>query len=527
MTRRPWVLHPFLLAPLPILRLHARNLHSLPFGHVLVPTALALAAVGVLFGALRMARLDGPRAGLVASTALVLFFGFGRGVQAMVRLGVVGDRPIVDRMALAVESLAMAGVVIACLRVRPEVARTINVAVNAGSAAMVAFWLIGVVSETWGDPSSRPPTVAEPVAPPTTPRPARKPDVYYMVLDAYGRSDTLKEVHGFDNSRFLEHLERKGFFVARRSTSNYCQTALSIASTMNFRYLDDLAGSRSPSRLPLRDLIQENAVFKAFHRQGYKIVAFATGFDATEMTGADSYREPRSNLQPFEELLAEETPLWLLEGRRADHEPHRMHRERILEALDRWPAAGDARGAPIFCFAHILAPHPPFDFGADGRDTSSREGPYSLADSEAWRHSAGHGGPEEYEARYREQAGYITSRVERAVDEILAHHGPEDQPIIIIQGDHGPGSHFDSGADRPNDLRERMSILYAIYLPDGGRDRVDDSITPVNTFRVILDGYFGSKLGRLPDRNYYSPYLTPYRFTEVTAELAGASSQDR
>jgi hypothetical protein len=198
-----------------------------------------------------------------------------------------------------------------------------------------------------------------------------------------------------------------------------------------------------------------------------------------------------------------------------------MHRQRILEALDRWPEAGDDQGAPVFCFAHILAPHPPFDFGADGRDTSPREGPYSLGDSEAWRKSEGHGGPEEYEARYREQAAYITSRVERAVDLILSEHGPEDRPIIIIQGDHGPGSHFDSGSDRPNDLRERMSILYAVYLPDGGLGRPDDAITPVNTYRVILDRFFGAKLGRLPDRNFYSPYLRPYAFTEVTGELAG------
>ena len=72
-----------------------------------------------------------------------------------------------------------------------------------------------------------------------------------------------------------------------------------------------------------------------------------------------------------------------------------------------------------------------------------------------------------------------------------------------------------------------MSILYAAYLPDGGRDGLDDAITPVNTFRVILDRYFGSKLGRLPDRNYYSPYSTPYRFSDVTDELAGAPGRAR
>src|SRR5437868_6212030 len=137
MTRRPWVLHPFLLAPLPVLRLHARNLHVLPIGHVLVPSALALAAVGALFGALRLARLDGPRAGLVSSMAVGLFFGSGRGVHALGRLGAVGDRPVVEGMALAIEALAMAGFVLVLLRARPESARTIGMAANAGSAALV------------------------------------------------------------------------------------------------------------------------------------------------------------------------------------------------------------------------------------------------------------------------------------------------------------------------------------------------------------------------------------------------------
>lgn len=65
-----------------------------------------------------------------------------------------------------------------------------------------------------------------------------------------------------------------------------------------------------------------------------------------------------------------------------------------------------------------------------------------------------------------------------------------------------------------------MSILNAIYLP-GGAGLIDDAITQVNTFRVILDRYFGARLGRLPARNYYSPYLAPYAFTVVKAELSG------
>src|SRR5207253_1118682 len=41
---------------------------------------------------------------------------------------------------------------------------------------------------------------------PTAPHPARRPDIYYIVLDSYGRGDVLKEIYGYDNTPFLEGL---------------------------------------------------------------------------------------------------------------------------------------------------------------------------------------------------------------------------------------------------------------------------------------------------------------------------------
>jgi hypothetical protein len=48
------------------------------------------------------------------------------------------------------------------------------------------------------------------------------PDIYYVILDGYARADILDELYGYDNSRFLDYLERHGFFVAETSHSNYC-----------------------------------------------------------------------------------------------------------------------------------------------------------------------------------------------------------------------------------------------------------------------------------------------------------------
>jgi len=59
--------------------------------------------------------------------------------------------------------------------------------------------------------------------------------------------------------------------------------------------------------------------------------------------------------------------------------------------------------------------------------------------------------------------------------------------------------------DKPSELfiRERISILNAYYLPDGGEKHLYKSITPVNTFRLVLNHYFGSDYEMLKDVSYW------------------------
>jgi hypothetical protein len=80
------------------------------------------------------------------------------------------------------------------------------------------------------------------------------PDIYYIILDAYGRADVLQEMFGYDNVPFLQSLESRGFYVAECSQSNYGQTMLSLTSSLNFNYLDSLTSSLTPdedTRAPL------------------------------------------------------------------------------------------------------------------------------------------------------------------------------------------------------------------------------------------------------------------------------------
>ena len=46
------------------------------------------------------------------------------------------------------------------------------------------------------------------------------PDIYYIVLDAYGRADVLESLYGMDNTAFISALENKGFYIAGQSHTN-------------------------------------------------------------------------------------------------------------------------------------------------------------------------------------------------------------------------------------------------------------------------------------------------------------------
>ena len=85
--------------------------------------------------------------------------------------------------------------------------------------------------------------------------------------------------------------------------------------------------------------------------------------------------------------------------------------------------------------------------------------------------------------------------------------------IIIIQGDHGPW--LQSKA-------KRMQILNAYYLP-GHNDQLYPTITPVNSFRLVFNHYFGATYPLLPDQSYFSTYDDPFDTRFVPNDAPGCA----
>jgi hypothetical protein len=186
---------------------------------------------------------------------------------------------------------------------------------------------------------------------------------------------------------------------------------------------------------------------------------------------------------------------------------HTLFEFRVLERMADDPG-------PKFVFAHFLVPHPPYVFHPDGSFVTDE--PLETEDERA---------------AYLRQMEYINSRILGLVDRLLARPADE-RPVIILQADEGPFPirydanewHFDWHGGTTEELDEKFGILNAYHLP--GVDAEDaglyPSITPVNSFRVVLNAYFGTDLPLLPDRIFaHRSQQHFYDFFEVTDQLPG------
>jgi len=171
--------------------------------------------------------------------------------------------------------------------------------------------------------------------------------------------------------------------------------------------------------------------------------------------------------------------------------------------------------SPIFVFAHIEAPHPPFVFGEDGQKAKIMK-TFTNSDGD-WLIRKGGLTKDEYIKGYRDQLLFINKKIKIVLDDILSRS--KRPPIIILQADHGPRSMLVWEDPNKTYFKECMSILNAYYLPDNGDRRLYKEITPVNTFRIIFNHYFGTDYKLLKDKVYFSTARYPYRFIDVTDKV--------
>jgi hypothetical protein len=504
--KKPFVIYPFLLVIFPILFLYSHNIDQVRFSQTLLPTAIMLAFTLVLLLLLSFIFRNSLKSALIVAIFLVLFFSYGH-VLEKIEIWDIKNFSSPKHLLAAWAVLFAAGVYFT-LRTRKELFYLTKIS-NVIAFSLVAISLVNIAAyqlkknSTWRDNSVRAGNMNNDTA--IQENTANLRDIYYIILDAYASSSVLKEVYGFDNHKFTDYLTEKGFYIASQSRSNYATTFLSLASSLNMEYVNylcDAIGIQSKDREIPYQMIRNNKVVSFLREKGYKFIHFSSGWGATDYNKSADLDLRFGWGSEFIMVFIKTTALAYLEDYFARHDA----RVRILGTLSKLGEVHNING-PKFVFAHLVCPHPPYLFDANGGMVSNA---ILEMDGRMW----------EKRQLYIDQLNFINGKVKELLESILSNSKTE--PIIILQADHGSAS---LGRPHPplkktekvkNEVKERMRIFNAYYLPAGGNALLYDSISPVNTFRLIFDFYFGSDYGLLSDISYYADYDTPYLLTDVT-----------
>ena len=513
-ARRRVSLWPLLLAAWPALFLYGQNAAEVRPLEALTVTALAVGVAAILLVALTLGLRDRDRAALIVGVlaitltveghvanlvgdpagmhafwiggALLLIagiFGLGRRARDVARIAAgVSATLVVVAVAPALPALTATSARVA--QAAPE-----DSGVEAVDSAAVGDW-VGA-----GEPR----------------------DIYYLIFDRYGSEQSLRRRFGWNNAPFTRALEQRGFFVADEATANHLRTAESLASSLNLRYLLDMEQRYGPDTgnlLPVYDMLQNHTVGKVLKERGYRYAHVGAWWDPTQHNDYADYNFGFERKSDFVETFWDSTlierirPQPLLTGERKRQGAYRG----TLDQLRQIRRASRLDG-PTFTFAHLLIPHQPFVF--------DRNGDYVSLERDGER---GH------DRGYVEQLEWTNQQIVALVEDLL--DVPDDRkPIIIVQADEGPHplrflaqqETFDWHRASDDELREKLAILSAYFLPDVDgveEPQLYDSISPVNTWRMVFNGYFGADLPLVEDRSYvFGDESRVYDFEDVTERL--------
>ena len=483
-------LHPFLFALYPIFELRNFNITYVDSAALVRPILASLAVTAGIWGILRLFTREWQKSGIVTTMIVIIFFSYG---HIFLQIESTFGEMIRHRYLLLIfGGLLLLAVWFIFWRMK-NVTTLVNFLTAAGAFLTVFSVARSVQHDLAVYQSAREVRAAmesyrEEASSSTV---GERPDIYVILLDAHTSAYALDKYFDYDNSAFTQKLEELGFYVAQCAQSNYPQTRLSVTSTFYADY------HQKPTLYPL----YSSLVVETLRSQGYLVVTFENRSNGHFAFGED-LRLSRNQLlagkfdltgglTEFEFKLLEtslarlafDIPTLipgfdLAQQKETEFYEHYQQTFFILDELKRLP---DSVDSPKLVFAHFLVPHPPFIFTPEG--------------DFFWNENEVDG--------YVSNVEFIDSQIVNVVEEIIAKS--TTPPVIIIMGDHGP-----SGVPSIETPETRMSILNAYYVNEEAMDDLYPTITPVNSFRVVFNNYFGTDYPLLEDVSYHASRLNDF-----------------
>lgn len=505
-----WVAYPFLLAAFPVLSLYAYNIEETTISMTLKPIALVMVGAAVFLFLSNLIFRNWKKSAIFTSLAVMIFFSHGHihNLIGSLKYQVWRFEFGTDDTLFGIWLIMMTAVFFMLLRTKRDFSKMTGF-LNLASLFLVLYPSAMAIPHEINRLiiSSN---IKESIDFQQTGKGiGYQPDIYYIILDRYGSNKTIEGFYGYDNSEFMNYLKEKGFYIAEDSVANYPRTPLSLASSLNMTYLDSVK--------TFLELIRGNELGLFLKSQGYRYLHIGSWAGPTKTVPIADVNfkagELYLDMDEFTLKLFQTTVLSPIVRRlfpeTALFEYRVQHRNRALYQFDRLKEIPKAQKSPKFVFAHIMLPHDPYVFNA----TCEKLEP---AESEL--------------ENFLSQLSCTNKLAMAMIDGILQDSA--QPPVIVIQGDEGPYeikySYMPNNGYKAVDrraLQERARILNSYYLPGVDADNVlYSSITPVNSFRVILNLYFGKDLKLLPDRSYIFSeqgelYKSPQTLIDVTELL--------
>jgi hypothetical protein len=328
-------------------------------------------------------------------------------------------------------------------------------------------------------------------------RPPVRLNIYYVVLDCYPGTLFLKNYMQYDNSSFDESLKDKGFYVLKDSKSNYNRTAFSISSTLNFDYLKKIKNFSTVSPRDYEQTIlttKESIVPKIFRQYGYSfynLSIFDIG-DHPSIFKENFLTMPEENILLYNTLIerTKNDLIWnLLTGKYAVAFVQKIFKKRQYKLIKQQKAKKDFNSSiidslmkiplqknrsPKFVYAHLYLPHPPFFYDKNGK--------MNNLDSVLLRKS------QRDKSLFLSYLEYTNKIILKVTERIIQTE--KDNALIILQGDHG-FTDFEGG---PTDPALFFKNYSAFYFPDKNYSVLYDTMSNINTFPVIFNKYFETKI---------------------------------
>lgn len=509
-----------------MLFLYSRNIKEYPETALLAPIVISFIFAAVVFCITRVFLRSFAAAAPVSAVLLFIFLSYGRFLElyknSSLHLGGITLSHYI--LVFAASVFLLFSIVVIILRSKKHLLK-INQLFFFLSLLLLFFPLSSIVS--FEAKTGRIFTIELfPAAPQknTTQSIKGSPDIYYFIFDRYAGPKSAKNEYNIDNRAFFDFLKKKEFYLAEGSSTNYPRTFLSLGSSLNMEYLDSLTektkGGESGDETLVTPLIRNNKVLTFLKEKGYYTVNI--GPKTWGPTSKNPYADESVVLQNSTYPYADAFTTGFLNTtfaapllKQLFHNPidvsvdpdNNEHRKLILFQLDAVEKA-IAIKSPKFVFAHILIPHDPFVF-----DKNCNPIPETVVEKN------------DHVTNYKNQLACANKKIEALLTKILAES--KTPPIILLQSDEGPfpmktplPPKQSWGKASDESLHEKFPILNAYYMPGASQEQLYQSITPVNSFRVIFNAYFDTKLPLLPDRSYvFQDQDNFYKFIDITDRL--------